>query len=404
MTDVLAVNIGSSSLKFALHTVVDAEHVDRAHVSGVIEGLEPGGSPELRLNADGDKSSEAIVVAPGEKNIDAALGRLKSGIKRVLGDRDLLAIAHRVVHGGMFYNEPVRVDPTVMANLESLNPLAPLHQPHNLSGIRACIAAFPDLPQVACFDTGFHRTISAFESHFGLPAAFHAQGVRRYGFHGLSYDFVAGRLGRLSSAARGRLLMAHLGNGASLCAAVNGKSVATSMGFSALDGLLMGTRSGAIDPGVLLYLMDQGWAPEKISRLLYKESGLLGVSGISADMRTLHENGSPEAQFAVDLFVYRIRREAGSLIAVMGGLDALAFTGGIGEHDAAVRASVCADLGYLGVKLDPAANQTADGSARMPVHAPDSTVEVWVLPTDEGRVAAESALAVLRDARANGRA
>ncbi len=396
MTDVLAVNIGSSSLKFALHTVVDAEHVDRAHVSGVIEGLEPGGTPVLMLNADGNRSSEAIAVSPTEKNIDAALARLRSGVKRVLGDRDLLAIAHRVVHGGMFYNESVRVDDAVMANLEKLNALAPLHQPHNLAGIRACILAFPDLPQIASFDTAFHRTISPFESHFGLPVAFHAQGVRRYGFHGLSYHFVAGRLGRLTEAGRSRLLMAHLGNGASLCAAVDGKSVATSMGFSALDGLMMGTRSGAIDPGVLLYLMDQGWSSEQITKLLYKESGLLGVSGISADMRTLHQNDSPQAKFAVDLFVYRIRREAGALIAVMGGIDALAFTGGIGEHDAAVRAGVCADLGYMGVKLDAGANQSADGSARVPIHTPDSRVEVWVLPTDEGRVAAESALAVLR--------
>ena len=283
----------------------------------------------------------------------------------------------------------------MLEDLARLNPLAPLHQPHNLAGIRACLAAFPGIVQIACFDTAFHSTVPEIERHFALPAALYDEGVRRYGFHGLSYAFVAGRLGRLTPAAGGKLLMAHLGNGASLCAAVGGKSIATTMGFSALDGLMMGSRSGSVDPGVLMYLMDKGWSSQRISKLLYKESGLLGVSGVSADMRTLRQSDSPAAAFAIDLFTYRIRREAGALVAVMGGVDAIAFTGGIGEHDTEVRSRVCDDLGYLGVRLDAQANAAATRDARVPIHAAGSTAEIWVLPTDEGRVAAESAVALL---------
>ena len=395
MSDVLSVNIGSSSLKFALYTVLGDAHVDRAHASGLIEGLEPGGNPMLKLSTQEGTTREPVQVDAAQRGIDAALAQLRRAVDTLLAGRRLVAVTHRVVHGGILYCDPVLVDETVLENLARLNPLAPLHQPHNLAGIRACMAAFPGIPQIACFDTAFHSTAPDIEKHFALPASFFDEGVRRYGFHGLSYAFVAGRLARLTPAAGGKLLMAHLGNGASLCAAVGGKSVATTMGFSALDGLMMGSRSGSVDPGVLMYLMDKGWSSQRISKLLYKESGLLGVSGISADMRTLRQSDSPAAAFAIDLFTYRIRREAGALIAVMGGVDAIAFTGGIGEHDTVVRSRVCGDLGYLGVRLDEQANAAATGDARVSVHAAGSLVEVWVLPTDEGRVAAESAVALL---------
>lgn len=395
MSDVLAVNIGSSSLKFALYTVSGQSHVDRAHVTGLIEGLEPSGAPVLKLTTPAGSTRESVVVAPGQPRMDAALGQLRVAVDGLLAGRKLVAVAHRVVHGGIRYCEPVVVDAAVLEDLARLNPLAPLHQPHNLAGIRACMAAFPDIPQIACFDTAFHSTNPEIEKHFALPAAFYDEGVRRYGFHGLSYAFVAGRLAPLTKAARGKLLMAHLGNGASLCAAVGGKSVATTMGFSALDGLMMGSRSGSVDPGVLMYLMEKGWSSDRISKLLYKESGLLGVSGVSADMRTLRQSDAPAAAFAIDLFTYRIRREAGALVAVMGGLDVIAFTGGIGEHDTAVRTKVCADLAYLGVRLDEQANAVATRDARVAIHCADSTVEIWVLPTDEGRVAAESAVSLL---------
>lgn len=395
MSDVLSVNIGSSSLKFALYTVSGQAHVDQARASGLVEGLEPGGSPVLRITTPSGSVSEPVPVGPGQAAIDASLAQVRRAVDALLDRQQLVAVAHRVVHGGIHYSQPVRVDEKVLSDLALLNPLAPLHQPHNLTGIRACMAAFPGVAQIACFDTAFHSTVPEVEKHFALPQSFYDEGVRRYGFHGLSYSFVAGRLARLTPAARGRLLMAHLGNGASLCATIDGRSVATTMGFSALDGLMMGSRSGALDPGVLMYLMDQGWTSARISKLLYKQSGLLGVSGLSADMRTLRQSDAPEAAFAIDLFTYRIRREAGALVSVMGGIDAIAFTGGIGEHDTQIRAHVCRGLGYLGVKLDVAANAGATGSARIAVHAPDSAVEVWVIPTDEGRVAAESAVALL---------
>jgi acetate kinase len=289
----------------------------------------------------------------------------------------------------------VQLSPSILAELEGLNSLAPLHQPHNLAGVKAFMEAFPDIPQIGCFDTSFHQTVDPLETRFALPDDLYQQGVRRYGFHGLSYDYVAGRLGKLSSRAHQRLLMAHLGNGSSLCAAHHGQSVATTMGFSALDGLMMGTRCGALDAGVLLYLLEQGWDRERITRLLYKQSGLLGVSGLSADMRTLRNSTEASARLAIDLYVHRVRREGGALVAVMQGLDAIAFTGGIGEHDAQTRAEICAGWGFLGAHLDERANRQADGSQAMAIHAPHSAVEVWVMPTDEGRVAAESALRTL---------
>jgi acetate kinase len=298
------------------------------------------------------------------------------------------------VHGGLLYSAPVRVTPEVLTQLATLNSLAPLHQPHNLAGVRAFSESFPDVVQVACFDTAFHRTLSALETTFAIDRQLTARGVRRFGFHGLSYQFVSLALQEVSPRSAGRTVMAHLGNGASVCATTEHQSRATTMGFSALDGLMMGSRSGALDPGVLLYLMEQGWDHDAIQKLLYKQSGLLGVSGESADMRTLRASGSPSAQLAIDLFTHRVVREVGALTACVGGLDVLAFTGGIGEHDAVLRQQVCEALHYLGVSVDAACNQAATGDAVHAIHAEGSAVEVWVIPTDEGRVAAREALAL----------
>ena len=302
----------------------------------------------------------------------------------------ITAVAHRVVHGGTLFSASVVVTPDILAHLGQFNALAPLHQPHNVAGIEAFGQAFTGVPQVACFDTAFHTTQPPIAQAFALPAEVTDMGVRRYGFHGLSYRYIMMCLQAHSARADQRVLMAHLGNGASLCAALNGKSYAHSMGFSTLDGLMMGTRSGSVDPGVLLHLMEQGWDHHRIQSLLYKQSGLLGVSGISADMRTLRTSGEANAQKAIDLFTHRLLRESGGLIACLGGVDVVVFSGGIGEHDTVLRAETCAQLRWLGVELDAAANQAATGDAISAIHAPGSRVEVWVIPTDEGLVAAMS--------------
>lgn len=400
---VLAVNIGSSSLKFALYAAhTDGRAVDVAHVAGLIEGLQEmpqdGHIAELTLTLKEKGVSQRLTITcgTGETTLEAALAKLRVEINRVLNGRELLAVAHRVVHGGILYSGPVELTAEVIQALSELNPLAPLHQPYNLLGAQAMMRAFDKTPQFACFDTSFHQTLLPLETHFGLPESYFEQGVRRYGFHGLSYEYVSSRLMSHTKAAQGRLLMAHLGNGASLCAAIAGRSVATTMGFSALDGLLMGTRCGSIDPGLLLYWLQQGWSTEKISELLYKKSGLLGVSGVSSDMRSLHDSKSPQAAFAIDLFVHRIVREAGALTAVMGGINAIVFTGGIGENDADIRDRVCDALSYLGVYIEPSLNINAHGDRIAAIHSDDSPVEVWVVPTDEGRVAAEQAIKLLQ--------
>jgi len=290
-------------------------------------------------------------------------------------------VGHRVVQGGLEYPAPVRVDATVLSVLERFVPLMPLHQPHNLAPIRLLLERVPELPQVACFDTSFHRSNPELAQMFALPAELHAAGVRRYGFHGLSYEYVASVLPRYAAAAAtGRTIVLHLGNGASMCALQGGRSVASTMGFTGVEGLPMGTRSGTLDPGVMLYLMDQrGMDARAIERLIYTQSGLLGVSGVSGDMRTLLASDEPRARLAIDLFLYRIRRELGSLAAALGGLDALVFTGGIGEHAAPIRAGVCRDAGWLGVELDAEAN-LRDGPC---ISTPGSRVQAWVIPTNE---------------------
>ena len=308
------------------------------------------------------------------------------------GDR-LVGVGHRVVHGGLEYTQPVRLDAGVLQALEKFVPLAPLHQPHNLAPIRLLLERAPELPQVACFDTSYHRSNPEIAQMFALPAELHAQGIRRYGFHGLSYEYVASVLpGFDAKAAGGRTVVLHLGNGSSMCAIQAGKSVASTMGFTAVEGLPMGTRCGSIDPGVLLYLMDQrGMDARAIEKLIYNQSGLLGVSGISSDMRTLLASEDPRAKLAVDLYLYRIRRELGSLAAALGGLDAVVFTAGIGENAAVIRERVCRDAAWLGVELDAAAN----GAGGPRISAPASRVSAWVIPTNEELMIARHTRALL---------
>lgn len=394
---ILSVNAGSSSLKFAVYPL-QTGGIGPALLTGSFEGLEPQGQPQLCLPDQGGIRRQHLSAGT-----DDPFGLALQHLQQLLSARadlpPLQGVAHRVVHGGEAFTQATRVNPTVLEQLARYNSLAPLHQPHNLAGIQAFTHAFPDLPQVACFDTAYHATVPALHSSFALPQSLRSQGVRRYGFHGLSYQFIMGELGQRSPRAAGRVLMAHLGNGASLCAAHNGLSVATTMGFSALDGLMMGTRSGNLDPGVLLYLMEQGWTHAQIEHLLYRQSGLLGVSGISADMRTLRAQDTPQARFAIDLFAHRFVREAGAMAACLQGVDVIAFSGGIGEHDAALRQQVCEQLKWLGVDIDNALNTAARADACQAVHGPDSAVEVWVIPTDEGKVAARQALALIGSAQ-----
>ena len=396
---ILAVNAGSSSLKFSLHPYEGGQVLPHT-VSGNFEGLEPGGQPILGWKHQGKKHKETIVVPADGAPFQVALARLRSLVQELTQAQGLDAVAHRVVHGGGVFSASVRVTDAVLEQLARFNSLAPLHQPHNLEGIRQFRQAFAQVPQIACFDTAFHAQMPEVDYAFALPKALQAQGVRRYGFHGLSYQYIMSVLEQETIRGRGRVVMAHLGNGASLCAAVGGVSLATTMGFSALDGLMMGTRSGSLDAGVLLYLLEQGWDAKRIEKLLYKESGLLGVSGISADMRTLRgeaAQGNADATRAIDQFTHRVIRETGALTACLGGLDLIAFSGGIGENDAVLREQVCERLAWTGLRIDPQRNLQADGKHAWAVHAPDSRIEIWVIPTDEGRVAAREAAALLRE-------
>lgn len=394
---ILAVNAGSSSLKFSLHPLHDGQV--RPHVlSGCIQGLEPGGSPMMDWKHLGEKHEEILALPAQGSPFVAALERLRKLVHELADTSGLKAVAHRVVHGGGEFTASVLVSDDVLERLSRFNSLAPLHQPHNLEGIRQFRAAFPDLPQIACFDTAFHSTLPEVDYSFALPRTLRDDGVRRYGFHGLSYQYIMSVLQEQTIRANGRVIMAHLGNGASLCATRDGHSLATTMGFSALDGLIMGTRSGSLDAGVLLYLMEQGWTHAQIEKLLYKQSGLLGISGISADMRKLRADGSEDARRATEQFAYRIIRETGALTACLGGLDVLAFSGGIGENDVTLREQVCSRLAWLGIRMDWQRNREADGKIAYAIHAPDSSVEIWVIPTDEGRVAAREAAALLQAA------
>ena len=387
---VAVINAGSSSIKFALYA---AESALPLLYRGQVERI----GREAHLKAVDGQGQTVVERAwrRGELDHEGATREILQLGRQYAAGTPVQAVGHRVVHGGMDHAAPVRVDAAMVESLARLIPLAPLHQPHNLSPIRVIAEAAPHLPQVACFDTAFHRSQPLLAQSFALPREFTETGVRRYGFHGLSYEYIAARLRETEPAlAGGRLIVAHLGNGASLCAMRDGRSVASTMGFTAVDGLMMGTRTGALDPGVLLYLMDEHrMNARQIEELIYSKSGLLGVSGISSDMRTLRASPAREAREAIDLFVYRIVREIGSLSAALGGLDGLVFTGGIGENDAATRREVAAQCAWLGVDLDVALNETAGPR----IDAASSRVAVRVLPTDEERMIALHTLDVLRD-------
>lgn len=378
---ILVINAGSSSCKFSIYeTAADRSLSAGAH--GQVEGIAESGDSGARIEvADGEgrKLTDRRIAAPDHAG---AMAAIHDWFGEHIGGEDAFSgVGHRVVHGGMVYAQPVLIDPAVLAALDALVPLAPLHQPHNIAAIRAVRAIVPEIPQVACFDTAFHRTEPALAQEFALPRAFTAQGIRRYGFHGLSYEYIVSALPRVAPEyAHGKVIVAHLGNGASMCAIEAGRSIATTMGFTALDGLPMGTRTGTLDPGVILYLLQhEGMNATQIEQLVYERSGLLGVSGLSSDMRILLASALPAAKEAIDLFVYRIGRELGSLTAALHGLDAVVFTGGIGENAAEIRARVCRDAQWLGVALDDRAN--AAGGPCISGH--DSRISAWVIPTDE---------------------
>lgn len=378
MSGILTLNAGSSSLKFAVYRRAADE--PQLHLLGQIDGI--GRGARLVLGPPGAQEFSAVTAQTQEQALQAALTAIK---QRVQGLR-ITGVGHRIVHGGRDFTAPVELSPPALLALTELIPLAPLHQPHNLAGVAAAQAAFPGALQVGCFDTGFHRGQPWVHDTFALPRALYDQGVRRYGFHGLSYDYITTALAaehpRLHA---GRVIIAHLGNGASMTAVQGGQSMGSTMGFSALDGLPMGTRCGQIDPGVLLYLLNErGMSPAQLQQMLYRESGLLGLSGFSSDMRDLLAATRPEAQEAIEYYVTRARREIGALAAVMGGLDGLVFCGGIGENAAEIRRRITDGLGFLGITLDPERNAE---NAREIAQGP---TRVLVFPTDEERVIARA--------------
>jgi len=385
---ILVLNAGSSSIKFALFTVPSLTRI----AYGSVEGI--GVAPHFAV-----RDMAGAVVAeqrwPHGEALDheVFLRPVLDWVDSHLGDDRLIAAGHRIVHGGAHFTAPLRLDKAALDALEKLTPLAPLHEPHNIAAIEALMAVRPALPQIGCFDTAFHHTVADLVQRLPLPRHFHDEGVRRYGFHGLSYEFISHRLGELAPALRaGRVIAAHLGNGASVCAMQNGKSVDSSMGFTALEGVMMGTRTGTIDPGVVLYLMQtRGMSADDVTNLFYKKSGLLGVSGISADMRDLLASAAPHAAEGADMFCASVARQVAGLIPALGGLDGLVFTAGIGEHAPPVRAAICARLSWLGIELDEAAN--AAGAAI--ISTPGSQVEIRVVPTDEEAMIARHCVEVL---------
>jgi acetate kinase len=402
MTDiVLVLNAGSSSIKFSMFAIDERGPALRLRYRGQADGI--GTDPRFVVaDALGNRVVDQSMALRGRSagGHDAVLSVLHAWIAGHSDDLRIVAVGHRVVHGGERFAAPVVVDGAILAELDDLAPLAPLHQRQNLAAIRAVSSVASQLPQVACFDTAFHRTQSPVEQLYALPRELSATGIKHYGFHGLSYEYIASVLpGIAGDRASGRVVAAHLGNGCSMCAMRDGKSVATTMGFTALEGLPMGTRSGAIDPGVILYLLtERGMSVDDVTDLLYHRSGLLGVSGISNDMRKLLSSDSTEAAEAIDLFVHRIGRELGSLAAALGGLDVLVFTAGIGQHAAAVRARVCENAGWLGVRLDREAN-LGHGPR---ISSDDSAVPVWVIPTNEELMIAQHTLACIQSGRARG--
>jgi acetate kinase len=400
---ILVLNAGSSSLKFRAYKVDDdngAGGTPRLLVRGQVESLDT--EPHFSAaDATGERRDEHRWAPGTQLGHEGAIAHIGDFLRSHGGGHSLVAAGHRVVHGGVRFTQPTLVTDEVIEELATLVPLAPLHQPHNLAPIRALARLRPELPQVACFDTAFHRSQPEEAQAFALPQAITSRGVRRYGFHGLSYEYIASRLPDVApEAARGRTVVAHLGNGASLCALREGRSMASTMGFTAVDGLVMGTRCGSVDAGVILYLMDElKMDTRAIEDLIYKRSGLLGVSGISSDMRTLLASDDPRARFAVELFTYRIGRELGSMAAALEGIDALVFTGGIGERAALIRDRVCRHAAWLGLELDPGANQ-ADGPC---ISKGGSRVSAWVIPTDEELMIARHTLDTVQGELEGGR-
>ena len=378
MDTILVVNAGSSSVKFQIFERANSDDPQRL-IKGQVDGI--GTRPRLRAESrDGkpliDKTYAPQDIADGAAAIAAAGDWLRETQKV-----NLIAVGHRVVHGGPRYDRPVLITKEVLAQLEQFSPLAPLHQPNNLAPIRMLMTRRPEVAQVACFDTAFHRTHPAVADHYAIPEQFYREGVRRYGFHGLSYEYIAGRLPELAPAiAKSRVIVAHLGSGASMCALANGRSIESTMGFTALDGLPMGTRPGQIDPGVILYLIEQkGMSAKDVEKLLYRDSGLKGLSGLSNDMRDLERSEAPGAALATEYFVYRIALNAGMLAAALGGLDAFVFTAGIGENSSSIRARVAEKLAWLGVNVGAAANKSGGPL----ISKPAGRVAVYVIGTDE---------------------
>ncbi|MBO6637691.1 MAG: acetate/propionate family kinase [Roseitalea sp.] len=381
---ILTLNAGSSSIKFAVYAQGDEPAL---HASGQVENLSP--SQQTRLIVERDGGERAIDIDANDHA--GALSSILGQAEHLFGGAKVTGVGHRVVHGGTDFVAPTVLDTDTIAALRTLEPLAPLHQPHNLDCVEAAITAFPGATQIACFDTAFHRTHPFVNDTFALPRKWFDEGVRRYGFHGLSYDFITSEMARTEPGlAGGRVVIAHLGNGASMCAVKDGRSVGSTMGFTALDGLPMGTRCGQIDPGVLLYMMQhKGMDANQIADLLYRQSGLKGLSGLTHDMRTLEQSDDPRAREAIDYFVFRIRRELGGMSAVLGGLDALIFTGGIGENSARVRREVCSGMDWLGITIDEAAN------AENVRDIGTDRVRVMVIPTNEELVMARAVNAAL---------
>lgn len=390
MDTILVVNAGSSSVKFQVFSV-EGEGKLRRLIKGQMDGI--GSRPRLRASgADNDALADRAYPIESVPDLSAAMGIAGGWLRDELRISPM-AVGHRVVHGGPDYDRPVLIDHGVVARLERFIALAPLHQPHNLAPIRSLLANFPALPQVACFDTAFHRAHDPVADYYAIPHQLHAEGVRRYGFHGLSYEYVAKTLSQVApEIAKGRVIVAHLGSGASMCALKGGRSTESTMGFTALDGLPMGTRSGQIDPGVVLYLIsEKGLSASNVQNFLYRECGLKGLSGISNDMRELEVSEDQKAKLAIDYFVYRIGLNAGMLAAALQGLDAFVFTAGIGENSVRIRARIADQLRWLGVTLDPAENSR---HARL-ISRSDSRIPIYVIPTDEERMIAQHTLSLL---------
>lgn len=390
MDTILVVNAGSSSVKFQVYAI-EGDGALRRQIKGQMDGI--GSRPRLRASGpSGDPMADRAYPIEAVPDVPAAMAVAGDWLRDELRVTPI-AVGHRVVHGGPDYSRPVLIDHGVVSRLERFVTLAPLHQPHNLAPIRSLLANFPTLPQVACFDTAFHRTHDAVADHYAIPHQLHAEGVRRYGFHGLSYEYIARTLpGVAPDIAKRRVIVAHLGSGASMCALKDGRSVESTMGFTALDGLPMGTRPGQIDPGVVIYLIsEKGMSASNVQNFLYRDCGLKGLSGVSNDMRELEASADPKAKLAVDYFVYRIGLSAGMLAAALQGLDAFVFTAGIGENSANIRARVVEQLGWLGVTLDPVENSR---NSRL-ISRSDSRIPVYVVPTDEELMIAQHTLSLL---------